>query len=568
MGEELCEAYATELESKNKELAVHYAEVDKLRARMRCEQKVSKEELTRERQLVAIARKVGMDSERAVKEIKNAHAGEIKKLESQNAETLLQHTADVEGVQREARQAKEEIKQAFRQSMAKKVQGLKAQLDEKDQDLAIRENEIQAIRQAERHAEESRRNSEEESARELAQRDLAIGTLQTESRCECEEVARFCTEVELREAELKAMQSDKRRDHEEVVRQRAEIQELYLQRQASEAVLENDAPFELSGAAVTHEVDTDHHVLQKEYANSRRMLGDFVVSKVSSMDQKVQQVIGPGTRRADGRVTEGLFVGGEVPALDENWLRRNDVRAVLSLIRPCPRSEDLYKKLGIYHCISACEDSVAFDIAAVFPTTHQFLDSMRNKQASTLVHCHAGKNRSVAVAISWLMRQHMQSAVTGNMVLAVESCMFKAWCAVAASSPLDRVLDNPSFQAQVFMWALYPISPQAHPAWGPATTFRFFTEAIVRHRCQAELDGFASLTKEGQWHVLAQFLSDLMYMEAKTDKPDYPHFCIATASRRQEVTRRVETYIQSFANGGEREKQRRTRISAAMQLHP
>eukprot|EP00937_MAST-01D_sp_MAST-1D-sp2_P001045 g1045.t1 len=104
-----------------------------------------------------------------------------------------------------------------------------------------------------------------------------------------------------------------------------------------------------------------------------------------------------------GEVYDGLFLGSALAARDLAWLRENSVRAVLNVTKvgQVPSyyedtAEFEYQRLNF-------EDLMDAKIERHWKDAFAFLDEQARRGRRVLVHCRAGRSRSVSVCVGWAM---------------------------------------------------------------------------------------------------------------------------------------------------------------------
>ncbi|KAM9463850.1 dual specificity protein phosphatase 2 isoform 1-T1 [Salvelinus alpinus] len=94
-----------------------------------------------------------------------------------------------------------------------------------------------------------------------------------------------------------------------------------------------------------------------------------------------------------------LFLGSAVHSSRRETLTAAGITAVLNVSSSSPNlyEEDLkYMRLTV-------EDSLAADIAALFPEAIAFIDSVKESGGRVLVHCQAGISRSATICLAYLI---------------------------------------------------------------------------------------------------------------------------------------------------------------------
>jgi len=108
-------------------------------------------------------------------------------------------------------------------------------------------------------------------------------------------------------------------------------------------------------------------------------------------------------RKTDmAQLCDYLYLGTGRDANNHLELERKNITAILNtsfewdLRHPIPENI-MYKKLDLIDCDQE-------DIYSKFEESYQFINEARKANKNVLVHCRAGKSRSPAIAISYLMK--------------------------------------------------------------------------------------------------------------------------------------------------------------------
>ncbi|CAD8115555.1 unnamed protein product [Paramecium sonneborni] len=96
----------------------------------------------------------------------------------------------------------------------------------------------------------------------------------------------------------------------------------------------------------------------------------------------------------------GLFHGSIITATNMNALNQYNITCVLSV---CSEFTIQYGP-EINNLVLDCHDTPLQDMTSLFDQAHTFLETSR-QFTNVLVHCHAGKSRSTAIVISYLMKK-------------------------------------------------------------------------------------------------------------------------------------------------------------------
>ncbi|CAJ1447181.1 unnamed protein product, partial [Effrenium voratum] len=100
-----------------------------------------------------------------------------------------------------------------------------------------------------------------------------------------------------------------------------------------------------------------------------------------------------------------LLVGNEEDAGNAGWLKTANIGAVLNCTEdaPSPQRQDLYRSLGIEVLHVVMYDDFSEDLAAAAQKARPWLREKLDQDLAVLVHCFVGGNRSVAIAVSYLI---------------------------------------------------------------------------------------------------------------------------------------------------------------------
>ncbi|KAK7292385.1 hypothetical protein RIF29_08163 [Crotalaria pallida] len=114
-------------------------------------------------------------------------------------------------------------------------------------------------------------------------------------------------------------------------------------------------------------------------------------------------------------IEEGLFLGSFGSSINKDALKALNVTHILtvaSTLAPAYPGEFVYKIINV-------SDRSDVDIKQYFDECFDFIDEAKRHGGSVLVHCYAGKSRSVTIIVAYLMKtrgmslsealQHVQS---------------------------------------------------------------------------------------------------------------------------------------------------------------
>lgn len=105
------------------------------------------------------------------------------------------------------------------------------------------------------------------------------------------------------------------------------------------------------------------------------------------------------------QIEEGLFLGSVGVACNKEALKSLNVTHVLIVansLEPAFPNDFIYKKLDVL-------DTSVTNIAKHFQECFDFIDEAKQAGCGALVHCFAGRSRSVTIIIAYLMKRHQMS---------------------------------------------------------------------------------------------------------------------------------------------------------------
>lgn len=104
------------------------------------------------------------------------------------------------------------------------------------------------------------------------------------------------------------------------------------------------------------------------------------------------------------KIDEGLFLGNETAAKNENLLKEFDIEAIcicgyeLSI----QKYKDLKPEIRVYKIF----DTPTANIGKYFEMNCAFIDEMRQMNKNVFVHCAAGVSRSASFVIAYMMKTY------------------------------------------------------------------------------------------------------------------------------------------------------------------
>ena len=103
------------------------------------------------------------------------------------------------------------------------------------------------------------------------------------------------------------------------------------------------------------------------------------------------------------QILPNLFLGDSQAAANAELLASCNITFILNMAEECPNHFEAdpsikYKKIGL-------KDNTEENIRDHLSPAFDFIDEARSRGAAVLVHCLAGKSRSVSIVLAYLMRQ-------------------------------------------------------------------------------------------------------------------------------------------------------------------
>ncbi|KAJ6794973.1 putative dual specificity protein phosphatase 1B [Iris pallida] len=105
------------------------------------------------------------------------------------------------------------------------------------------------------------------------------------------------------------------------------------------------------------------------------------------------------------QIEEGLFLGSVGVALNKEALKNLNITHVLIVAKsldPAFPNDFTYKKIDVL-------DTSDTNLKEHFEECFDFIDSARKDGGGVLVHCFAGRSRSVTIILAYLMKKHRMS---------------------------------------------------------------------------------------------------------------------------------------------------------------
>lgn len=105
-------------------------------------------------------------------------------------------------------------------------------------------------------------------------------------------------------------------------------------------------------------------------------------------------------------IDKKLAVGDWEIGGDFEKLKRLNIGGILVATPRLPARIPTYSKHGIYVAQVPIHDHPSEDISYYFKAAHQFINFINRKGKAVLVHCAAGRSRSVTLITSYLMKKY------------------------------------------------------------------------------------------------------------------------------------------------------------------
>jgi predicted protein tyrosine phosphatase len=184
-----------------------------------------------------------------------------------------------------------------------------------------------------------------------------------------------------------------------------------------------------------------------------------------------------------------LFLGNRACLGNESELMHLGISHVLSIVSD---HEDVKVPKEMQHLRLSAEDSEKEDISRLFASSSSFIENARGERGRILVHCIAGRSRSVSIVIAYLM-QHRQMTLDSAFELVKAKRPF-AW-------------PNEGFWEQ--------LQAEERRLFRKASSglLRAGTIEVRKHLASTQLPE-GSLSR-GRQQLLDQFLCDLQHFSAK-----------------------------------------------------
>ncbi|KAJ3690172.1 hypothetical protein LUZ61_019336 [Rhynchospora tenuis] len=131
-------------------------------------------------------------------------------------------------------------------------------------------------------------------------------------------------------------------------------------------------------------------------------------------------------------IDQGLYLGSVGAALNKDKLKELNITHVLTVARslqPAYPNEFIYKKIDVL-------DSPETRLEDYFEECINFIDEAIRTGGNVLVHCFAGRSRSVTIVVAYLMKKHrMTREAAFSLVISKRTL-------AAPNSGFIRQLDN------------------------------------------------------------------------------------------------------------------------------
>ncbi|XXG79410.1 hypothetical protein AAC387_Pa09g0484 [Persea americana] len=153
-------------------------------------------------------------------------------------------------------------------------------------------------------------------------------------------------------------------------------------------------PSPLSGQTIVSQVFND--------TNISKIGGTLLSSFGSNLKGRVRGLIFKDLLQ---RISLGLFLGSIGVAHNKDILKRFNITHILIVAKsldPAFPNDFIYKKIEVL-------DSPDTNLEQHFDECFNFIDEAKRMGGSVLVHCFAGKSRSVTIIVAYLMKKHHMS---------------------------------------------------------------------------------------------------------------------------------------------------------------
>ncbi len=101
-----------------------------------------------------------------------------------------------------------------------------------------------------------------------------------------------------------------------------------------------------------------------------------------------------------------LLVGDQNAGSNLSQLKKLNVGGIIVAKKSAPCREEHYYKRGLTVLHIPVNDHEQENIGMFFPLARWFIESMKHHGKATLIHCRAGKSRSVSLVVSYVMRYY------------------------------------------------------------------------------------------------------------------------------------------------------------------
>ncbi len=105
-----------------------------------------------------------------------------------------------------------------------------------------------------------------------------------------------------------------------------------------------------------------------------------------------------------------LLVGDESAGSNLSQLKKLNVGGIIVAKKSAPCNKEHYYKHNLTVLHIPVDDHEKENIGMFFPLARWFIKSMKHHNKATLIHCKAGKSRSVSLVVSYVMRYYNLSA--------------------------------------------------------------------------------------------------------------------------------------------------------------
>eukprot|EP00127_Corallochytrium_limacisporum_P002263 Clim_evm51s109 gene=Clim_evmTU51s109 len=159
----------------------------------------------------------------------------------------------------------------------------------------------------------------------------------------------------------------------------------------------------------------------------------------------------------EAQVVSDLFIGNKRLAEATEFLELNKIRVIVSLGSSLVIPENRQDQIEYIQC--SILDKSAANMLQVIHDTVPIIDAHRRAGRAVLVHCYAGKSRSAAVVMAYLMSQGIDREEAYRMTRRARFCISPNpgfWAQLELYAKWDCKIDLDSEQYQDFLLHTLP----------------------------------------------------------------------------------------------------------------